>query len=69
MLFSSSIEPSCAYCRFGTALGFDEYACPKRGIMAGHGSCGSFQYEPTKREPEPIASLKRATAPDADFEL
>jgi len=63
MLFNRNIEPSCAYCRFSTGLGFDEYACSKRGIVAGDGSCNSFKYEPTKREPEP---QPRAKAPDLD---
>jgi len=69
MLFSREIGPSCAYCRFGTALGYDEYACPKRGIMAGYGFCGSFIYEPTKREPEPMPNLKSASMPEESFEL
>jgi len=69
MLFSRKIEPSCAYCRFGTALGYDEFICSKRGIMAGYGFCGSFLYEPTKREPEYVPDLKLAGLPEEDFSL
>jgi len=69
MLFSRKIEPSCAYCRFGTALGYDEFICSKRGIMAGYGFCGSFLYEPTKREPEPAPNMKIVSLPEEDFKL
>ena len=52
MLFRNSIEPSCAYCRHGSSLGFEEVACSKRGIMTTEGKCTLFRYEPTKRKPE-----------------
>jgi len=67
MLFDRNIEPSCAYCRFGEALGYDEYACSKRGIMSGFGFCGTFRYEPTKRVPQPLPSLKVPELSDEDF--
>jgi hypothetical protein len=69
MLFDRNIEPSCAYCRYGEALGYDEYACSKRGIMAGSGSCGTFRYEPTKREPEPLPNLRASGLSEEDFAL
>ena len=69
MLFDRSIEPSCSYCRFGVSIGFDEVACSKRGIMAGHGSCSSFRYEPTKREPEAPRGLRLTGLTEEDFSL
>jgi len=69
MLFNRNIEPSCAYCRFSSAMGDDEFACSKRGIMSGFGSCSSFFYEPTKREPEHLPSLKPSSLAEEDFSL
>jgi len=69
MLFDRKIEPSCAYCSYGTALGNDEVMCIKRGIMAGHGSCGAFHYEPTKRVPEVKPSLVFTGFSEEDFTL
>ena len=69
MFFDRGIEPSCAYCKFGTSLGFDEIACSKRGIMTGACSCGAFHYEPTKRVPETYPKLKLAGYSEEDFLL
>ena len=69
MLFSRNIEPSCAYCRFGTALGNSEVACVKRGIMAGFGFCGAFRYEPTKREPQALQDFNTSALSEEDFAL
>jgi len=69
MLFNNNIEPSCSYCRFGTHLGSDEYACSKRGIMTGEGSCGSFKYEPTKRVPDPAPIVRETSFTKEDFTL
>jgi len=69
MLFRKNIEPCCVYCRFATGLGNDEYACSKRGIMYGFGSCGAFRYEPTKREPEPLPIFMRAMFTEEDFAI
>ena len=52
MLFRRNILPSCAYCKHGVSIGFDDVACRKRGIMSEEGSCNAFRYEPTKRKPE-----------------
>ena len=67
MLFNRNIEPSCAYCRFGTALGNDEFVCSKRGIMTGFGYCSSFVYEPTKRVPQALPRLKSSALPEEEF--
>jgi hypothetical protein len=69
MLFNRNIEPSCEYCQYGTALGFDEIACIKRGIMTSSGSCGAFRYEPTKRVPQALPSLKPSGLTEEDFSL
>jgi len=69
MLFKSNIEPSCAYCRFSTALGDDEYVCSERGIMSGYGSCGSYRYEPTKREPQALPDLRSIALSEEEFTL
>jgi len=69
VLFDSAIEPSCSYCRFGTALGQNEIACYRRGIMAGSGFCGSFRYEPTKRIPVILPQLDISGLSEKDFSL
>ena len=69
MLFDFSIEPCCEYCFNSIALGHDEFACVKHGIMYGHGSCGSFRYEPTKRIPPILPVLDPSDYPDDDFML
>jgi hypothetical protein len=69
MLFDRNIEPSCSYCRYGTALGQDEIMCIKRGIMAAHGSCMAFRYEPTKRIPEVSPGFNVSGLSEDDFSL
>jgi len=69
MLFNRNIEPSCSYCDFGTALGVNEIACLKRGIMETFGSCGMFRYEPTKRVPGASPTLKVTELNEEDFSI
>ena len=69
MLFDVNIEPSCSYCRYGVALGRDEFACEKHGIMFGSGSCGSFRYEPTKRVPPILPIPEPSEFSGEDFML
>ncbi|MCL2226832.1 MAG: hypothetical protein FWB97_04305 [Oscillospiraceae bacterium] len=69
MLFNRNIEPSCAYCRFSSALGRDEFACSKRGIMTSECSCSSFRYEPTKRVPEPMMVMRKPVLTEEEFTL
>jgi len=64
MLFDQNIEPGCSYCRHSKALGRDEFACSKQGIMFGSGQCGSFRYEPTKRIPPELPSVNPSTIVD-----
>ena len=70
-MFNRNIEPSCLYCRYGAALGCNEVACSKRGIMSGEGFCGAFRYEPTKRQPETVVmrSPKELGLSAEDFSL
>ena len=69
MLFDNEIEPSCSYCRYGEKMGHDEYACEKHGIMFGHGYCGSFRYEATKRIPPILPSISSFGLSDEDISL
>ena len=69
MLFKQNIEPSCAYCRHSIALGNNEFACVKHGIMQGSCFCGLFRYEPTKRIPPDLPSIESLGLSVEDFEL
>ena len=69
MLFERNIEPSCAYCSYGTSLGYDKVACIKRGNMGSYGSCGAFRYEPTKRVPETTPKINETGLSEEDFTL
>jgi len=69
LLFSRNIEPSCAYCRYGVSLGYDEVACSKRGIMSEEGKCGAFKYEPTKRKPEYMRPPITPEVSEDDFRI
>jgi len=69
LLFRQNIDPRCAYCRHGNAIGFGEVVCRKRGIMSTEGNCNSFRYEPTKREPEFAQSVKMTELKAEDFSL
>ena len=69
MLFDNNIEPSCSYCRYGSAIGHNEVACEKNGIMFCYGFCGAFRYEPTKRIPPNLPSLNSFGLTDKDFKL
>ena len=68
-MFDKNIEPNCAYCRYATDLGYDEYFCVRRGIMEGIGSCGRFRYEPTKRKPPSMPALKESGFTEEDFSI
>ena len=69
MLFDRNIEPSCAYCQYGTDMGRNEIICVKNGIMADFGSCGAFRYDPTKRVPEVKPGLDASEWSEEDFSL
>ncbi|MCL2080080.1 MAG: hypothetical protein FWH17_09660 [Oscillospiraceae bacterium] len=69
MLFRRNNLPSCSYCVHGTRLGQDEILCIKRGIMSANGKCRSFDYEPTKREPEYAQNLNISAVGEKDFAI
>ena len=69
MLIDRRIQPSCAYCRFGAALGKGEVACLRRGIMESSGSCNAFRYEPTKRVPEGFPTAMVTGLSEEDFKI
>ena len=69
MLFKQNMEPKCSYCRYSLALGRDEFACVKNGIMHGEGLCGVFRYEPTKREPPELPRIGGVELSGEDFEI
>lgn len=68
-LFQKKIEPRCAYCAHGRALGDDQVACPKRGIMSPGSHCRSFQYDPLRRVPPRPTKLASSGLTDEDFKL
>ena len=69
MLLNRSIKPCCGYCRYGTALGNDEVICIRRGVMESSASCGAFRYEPTKRDPEALPTLKASNLSEDDLSI
>ena len=69
MIFDKKLKPSCAYCLFGSSLGYDEYFCVRRGIMSSAGSCGKYRYEPTKRVPIPLPNFREKAYTAEDFTL
>ncbi|MBP0981455.1 MAG: hypothetical protein J5968_04550 [Oscillospiraceae bacterium] len=67
-LFKTDIEPSCAYCEFGS-LSQDKSAilCPKKGIVSADFSCKKFVYDPISRVPKMMPPLMQFDK--SDFEL
>lgn len=66
-LFKKDIEPRCAYCARGTAVGEREIACKKNGITDPASHCRSFVYDPLKREPPRPLPLKTEHLTADDF--
>ena len=62
MLFRKHIDPRCAYCVHGGTISETQVICIKRGVVAAGDRCGSFRYDPLRRQPQrPVAP--RAGAP------
>lgn len=57
-LFRKKTEPRCAYCKRGARFGEDQILCSRHGVVASHGSCRAFTYDPLKRVPSPQVKLK-----------
>ena len=68
-LFQKKIEPRCAYCARGRALGEDQVVCPKKGVMSGGSSCRGFTYDPMKRVPPRPEKADFSGLKDDDFSL
>ena len=70
MLFRKNMEPSCAYCKYGSYINYDKVACLKRGIVPIYGACRKFTYDPLRREPERPRKYHAPEPEDGDvFEL
>lgn len=68
-LFQKKIDPRCAYCAHGRALGEDQIACPKKGVMSAASHCRKFQYDPLRRTPPRPAKAEFSGLKDEDFSL
>ena len=69
MLFSKTIDPSCAYCQRGKAVDTETVLCKKRGVMTPADSCRSFRYDPLKRVPPRPVLPDFSKLKDEDFAL
>ena len=67
-LFQKDIEPRCAYCARGKALG-GRIACVKKGIVDPAFHCRGFQYDPLKRVPPRQVKADFSHLKDEDFVL
>lgn len=68
-LFQKKIEPHCAYCAHGRAMGEDQVVCPKKGVMAAGSHCRAFKYDPLKRVPPRPAKFSTSKLSEDDFKL
>ncbi len=68
-LFQDKIEPRCAYCAHGRALGEDQIACPKKGVMSAASHCRAFRYDPLRRTPPRPVKAEFAGLKNEDFSL
>jgi hypothetical protein len=51
-LFRKEIEPRCAYCQRGSAIGDGKVACVRKGVVDDTYHCRGFRYDPLKRIPK-----------------
>ncbi len=59
-LFGKKIEPSCAYCEWGSPDEEEDMVfCRRNGIVSAHGSCRHFQYAPLRRKPSQVQVLPK----------
>lgn len=68
-LFRKKIEPRCAYCEKGAALGDTQVACVKKGVMNSEDHCSHFSYDPLKRVPPRPVTLEKEKLHSEDFAL
>ncbi|MBQ4382590.1 MAG: hypothetical protein II794_07635 [Oscillospiraceae bacterium] len=68
-LFNKSIEPSCAYCKFGSRINSTQVACLKKGVVSAGGHCRRFSYDVLRRVPARPLELKTQGLEEKDFTL
>ena len=68
-LFQKDIEPRCAYCARGRALGENRVVCLKRGLVDPAFHCRAFQYDPLKRTPPKPVKVDFSRLKEEDFSL
>ncbi len=69
MLFRKKIEPLCAYCGRGIQLNETQVLCRKQGVVPATHRCGSFSYDPLRREPPVPAAPHTDHLKEEDFAL
>ena len=69
MLFRKDIEPRCVYCAHGPAVGSDQVACLKKGVVQAGFHCRAFRYDPLQRVPPQPAHLDFSKLKEEDFSL
>ena len=69
MLYRKKMEPSCAYCRYGSVISPEEVICSKKGVVDSDGRCHRFAYDPLKREPAHPQLLNQDRFSPEDYEL
>lgn len=69
MLFRKEIEKACAYCTRATLLDDESAVCKKHGVVDRWGKCGSFRYDPLKREPDNVSAPLDQDFDESDFVL
>ena len=67
--FRKDIEPRCAYCANGSAIGENEVACSRKGVVDGADHCRHFKYDPLRRVPPRPASLDTNAHSPEEFSL
>ncbi len=69
MLFRKKMEPRCAYCGKGIKLNDSQILCRKQGVVSASHKCGSFSYDPLRREPPVPAAVRTDRLKEEDFAL
>lgn len=68
-LFRKEIEPRCAYCQRGSAIGEGKVACVRKGVVDDTYHCRGFRYDPLKRTPPRPVPLNTERLDAEDFVL
>lgn len=62
-LFGNNIPPSCEYCLYVKENNSGKLICSVGGSVH-EGKCGSYSYDPLKREPKPAPNIPEFSAED-----